>query len=161
MARYVMTRLSTIALIFGLTTFSTGCGISSASPPPTGQNSNHTHRLHQGHNYHYTLENVLIEDNAIDIVVAPHGNMATEFVDPYITHTIPKQFVVTFKNMSPGKVKTNKKIVLSKNNFATSVKWIGHGNSLQMILFLKPKIGSFDFGGSGGFMMVFSFHHTS
>lgn len=156
MARYVLTRLSTIALILGLTILSTGCGTSSASPPPTGQHSNHTHHLHQGHSYHFTMENILV-GNQIGVVVAPHGNMATEFVDPHITHTRSEQFIVTFKNMSPGKFKTNKWITLKNNRIATSMKLTKEGYDLRMTLSLKSNIHSFQPSGAGGFVIGFIF----
>lgn len=105
----------------------------------------------------YTVEWVVVGDNVINLIVAPHGNMNDIYTDPHFVTARPQEFIVTLERVSPGTIKLNERIRLPKNNFAASISWKLTGTSLKMTLFLKPKIMTFSPLVGGGFMAGFEF----
>lgn len=107
---------------------------------------------------HFVLENVKI-GSQISFVVAPHGDMSTEYMNPHIVRRSQNRFFITLRNMSPGKYPMNRRIPLKKNPYATAMELTKDGSNVTVVIDLKKTTSSFQIGLSGGFIVTVLFHN--
>lgn len=114
----------------------------------------------------FTMEAVQADDaGQIMLIVAPHGNMPAIPQHPHFTDG-HRQFRVLLTHVNLGNAKldeTNQRIIARRrytlfgSPFARSLEFIPAKHSLEMILWLKPRIRRYVSLTAGGFMLGYTF----
>lgn len=115
---------------------------------------------------HFKLQRLLADNtNEISLIVSPHGKMTNFTKNPgFYDHK--REFRVEFYDVSLGeatvdetpiKLALNKLYLIHGNPYASYVEFTQSGRSLEMTIWLKPRVRRYVFLTAGGFMLGYTF----